>query len=693
MPATIGSRNWPNRIRASQLPNPTSAADAAPRMTTDSSSANASQNDAYRTVARSHANDPGELLGGGDDPQPHDPERRHEDDEGAEHHRDHGDARGELAVDDVVAVDRLGEQPRQRALAALAVDAVEPERDADQRHEQRGEGDRGHAADALRADDEQREEQGGRAGQLRRRVADVGGDEVHRHDRGDRDDDEQDEEPDAAEVVGELLGRDRPPAAGRRPLGAAGRARRLRRLAGLSGCGHRWPPGRSGDTARAGPSRVAAGGRWTGPRRRGPRRAAAATSDCAVTIRSRSLRGSGSTVCTPGTARATGSIAAGSPSIATSSSIRWSVPRASSSSGPAATSLPSEKNPTRSHRDWTWPRMCDESRTVRLRSFTSRRSSASSSSTPDGSMAIVGSSRIRTVGLLDQGVGDAEALAHAARVRLGLAVGGVLEADLVEQLVDAGLRDGPRDAVELGGVAQVLAAGQAAVEADVVGQVADLALDRERLAGRVEADDAHDAPGGLGEPEQHQHGRRLAGTVGPQQPEDLARVDREVERVDRGEVAVLLGQPPGDDDGVLRDLREDLGDGPAARRSRGAPSGGSRGPRRGCPVRRCDVPGSPAGRCVAPRPAVVPRAGPARLDAPTSVGRGRRLVGHGATADRTSGRPSRGRRTRPRSAPRRRSTRTAASRRGRGSSRRRWPRWPCRSWSSRSRRRSRRWSA
>ena len=44
--ATIGSRNWPNRISASQLPKPTSAAEAAPRMTTESSSANASQNDA-----------------------------------------------------------------------------------------------------------------------------------------------------------------------------------------------------------------------------------------------------------------------------------------------------------------------------------------------------------------------------------------------------------------------------------------------------------------------------------------------------------------------------------------------------------------------------------------------------------------------------------------------------------------------
>ena len=46
-----------------------------------------------------------------------------------------------------------------------------------------------------------------------------------------------------------------------------------------------------------------------------------------------------------------------------------------------------------------------------------------------------------------------------------------------------------RQAVQAGRVAQVLASGHARVEADVVGQVADLALDLERMAGRVEAED------------------------------------------------------------------------------------------------------------------------------------------------------------------------------------------------------------
>src|SRR5829696_8548185 len=49
-----GRRNWPNSVSPNQVPKPTSAALAGPRMTTDSSSANASQNEAYRIVAPSH---------------------------------------------------------------------------------------------------------------------------------------------------------------------------------------------------------------------------------------------------------------------------------------------------------------------------------------------------------------------------------------------------------------------------------------------------------------------------------------------------------------------------------------------------------------------------------------------------------------------------------------------------------------
>jgi hypothetical protein len=87
------------------------------------------------------------------------------------------------------------------------------------------------------------------------------------------------------------------------------------------------------------------------------------------------------------------------------------------------------------------------------------------------------------VGVLDQGVGDAEALEHAARVGRHRIVGPLGEADLVQQRVDAALGVLRGDAVEPGGVVQILPAGEVGVEPDRVGQVADLPFDRDRLAG------------------------------------------------------------------------------------------------------------------------------------------------------------------------------------------------------------------
>ena len=101
--------------------------------------------------------------------------------------------------------------------------------------------------------------------------------------------------------------------------------------------------------------------------------------------------------------------------------------------------------------------------------------------------------------------------------------------------------------VQAGRVAQVLAPGQVVVEAHGVGQVADPTLDLERVMGRVEAQDPGRAVTRLGEAEQHEDGRRLACPVLAQQAEDLAPPQLQVEAVDGGQVAVVLGQPAGDD--------------------------------------------------------------------------------------------------------------------------------------------------
>src|SRR4029079_19225966 len=151
------------------------------------------------------------------------------------------------------------------------------------------------------------------------------------------------------------------------------------------------------------------------------------------------------------------------------------------------------------------------------------------------------------VRILDQGVRDAEPLEHASRIGVGPVVRPGGEYDGLDRLVDRLVRLVARDPVEAGGVAEVLPPRQVAVEADAVGQVADPPLDLERLASRSERDHASLSVGRLGQPEEHEDRRRLAGAVLPEQAEDLAGLDLEIEVVDGDEIAVLLGQTAGPD--------------------------------------------------------------------------------------------------------------------------------------------------
>ena len=84
--------------------------------------------------------EPGEqaehTLRVGDDPQPDDPETRDDGGDRHEGHRDDAEPGDELPVDDVVAVDRLGQQTGQRPAGSFAVDGIEAEGDADQRDEE-----------------------------------------------------------------------------------------------------------------------------------------------------------------------------------------------------------------------------------------------------------------------------------------------------------------------------------------------------------------------------------------------------------------------------------------------------------------------------------------------------------------------------------------------------------------------------
>ena len=109
---------------------------------------------------------------------------------------------------------------------------------------------------------------------------------------------------------------------------------------------------------------------------------------------------------------------------------------ASSSTVPTPISRPAAKIPIRSQTDWTWVSRWLDSRIARPRSSTSRRRSSRISTTPSGSIEVVGSSRISRSGDLTSASAMPSRWRMPARVGLDLVVGAVGQADLVEDLVD-----------------------------------------------------------------------------------------------------------------------------------------------------------------------------------------------------------------------------------------------------------------
>src|SRR5437868_1278583 len=121
--------------------------------------------------------------------------------------------------------------------------------------------------------------------------------------------------------------------------------------------------------------------------------------------------------------------------------------------------------------------------------------------------------------------------------------------DAGKRFGDRGIGSSSRHAGKAGGVAQVFPPGQMIVEADRIGEVADPALDFERLTQWIMAGDG-DAPlGRLGQAEHHQDGGRFASAVGAEKPEYLAFGDGKIEIVDGNGIAVALAHPFEVDDG------------------------------------------------------------------------------------------------------------------------------------------------
>ena len=141
-----------------------------------------------------------------------------------------------------------------------------------------------------------------------------------------------------------------------------------------------------------------------------------------------------------------------------------------------------------------------------------------------------------------EGGGERQLLAHAVRVVGDEHAGGGVELHQLEQLA-AALREGRRrDAVDAGDEGEVLHAGEAVEEREVLGHDADAPLHLHRLGEWVEAEDAHGAGGRAQQPGQALDGGRLAGAVGTEEAVEAPLGHGEVDAVDGDEVAEAARQ-------------------------------------------------------------------------------------------------------------------------------------------------------
>ena len=128
---------------------------------------------------------------------------------------------------------------------------------------------------------------------------------------------------------------------------------------------------------------------------------------------------------------------------------------------------------------------------------------------------------------------EVEPALHPARVAADLAIGRLAQADAVEQLLRARLPLGAGDPLQRRLQPQMVAPGQHRVERRLLERRADHDAHLRPLLDDVVAADARRPGRRRQQRRQHQHGRRLAGAVRPEEAVDLARLDAQVDPVHR----------------------------------------------------------------------------------------------------------------------------------------------------------------
>ena len=218
---------------------------------------------------------------------------------------------------------------------------------------------------------------------------------------------------------------------------------------------------------------------------------------------------------------------------------------------PSATMWPWSMIPTRSASASASSRYWVVRKTVTPSSTARRATSSQSAVRLWMSRPVVGSSRKRMRGRCDERQRQVEPPLHPARVAAHLAVGGLGQADPLQQLLPAlRRRSALRQPVQGGLQAHVLAPGQQRVERGLLQRGADRGAHPRPLLDDVEARHTRRPRRRRQQRGQHQHRGRLAGAVGAEEAVDLARLDPQVDPVDRPRPVLELAHEPLDLDAL-----------------------------------------------------------------------------------------------------------------------------------------------
>ena len=156
---------------------------------------------------------------------------------------------------------------------------------------------------------------------------------------------------------------------------------------------------------------------------------------------------------------------------------------------PSATRRPASMMPTRSASTSASSRYCVVRKIVMPSSTLSRRTSSHTAARLTGSRPVVGSSRNRICGVVDERRGQVEPAPHAARIRADASIEGVTDVDQLAQLGDAAVGVGSRQAVEQPLQAQQLRTRLAWIERRILQRHADAQAYARRVVDDVEPGD------------------------------------------------------------------------------------------------------------------------------------------------------------------------------------------------------------